>query len=385
MKKEKLLPSLFICFLFIFLSIFYPSLLFAQKPATTNTDYCHFVGTINGNLSIVMDLVQNGNMYSGSYYYTKYNIPINLEGKVNNKGEIELFTMDENGEKVEFITGNINQDTFVGNWKNKDQTKKLSISLVEDYSKSIAFTFTSIQDSVKLLKNRKDTPQARFSDVIVEVKQVPQGSNLSKIKELLKKYQSIQDSESSSANQSARQVVENNKNSFFKEYLEVNKDQDEDYLYAANWVNESDIEVVFNDHYFATLSFSNYMYMGGAHGMYGESYLVIDTKSGKEIKLNDIFDKQSLTTLEKRMIKKAYAYTGFENPVSLQDAGYLVDKIEVTDNFSLTAKGITFVYQPYEIAPYAAGMPAFLFTWEELKDLIKTDSSVRSLLKITVK
>lgn len=380
MKKEKVVFPLFIYSIFIILYLFCSSLLFAQKPQTT-TDYCHFVGTINGNLPIVMDLIQNGTTYSGAYYYTKYNFPINLKGKVNNKGEIELIATDNEGQKIESIIGTINQNTLTGTWYNKDKTKKLPLSVSEDYSKSIAFKFTSIKDSVKLLKNRKDTPQALFSDVIVEVKQVPQGSNLSKIKEVLKKYQSVQDAESSSSNQSAIQLLENNKKNFFKEYLEVNKDQEEDYLYAANWVNESDINIVFNDHYFTTLSFSNYQYMGGAHGMFGENYLVIDTKNGKELKLEDIFDKQSLAILEKRMLKKAYAYTGFENPTSLQDAGYLVDKINVTDNFSLNAKGITFVYQPYEIAPYAAGMPSFFFMWEELKDLIKADSPINSLLK----
>lgn len=378
-KKELIKSSLFYSLFILYLCVFFHSSLFAQKSeTTTKTDYCHFTGTINGNLPIVMDLIQNGATYSGSYYYTKYNSPISLQGQTNKKGEIELFVMNDEGEKTEFITGKINQNTFVGNWKNRDKTKNLPISLVEDYSKSINFSIISIKDSVKLFKNRKETPQATFSDVIIEVKQVPQGSNLSKIKEILKKHQSVQNESSS---QTAKQTIENNKKSFFKEYLEVNKDQDEDYLYAANWVNQNDIEVIFNDNYFATLSFSNYQYLGGAHGMYGETYLVIDTKNGKEIKLNDIFDKQSIATLEKRMLKKAYAYTGFENAVSLQDAGYLVDKIEVTDNFSLTAKGITFVYQPYEIAPYAAGMPSFLFTWEELKDLIKTDSSVNSLIK----
>lgn len=380
MKEKKLIRLSFFRSLLLFcLCLLCSSSLFAQKPqASIQTDYCHFIGTINGNLPIIMDLIQDGNSYSGSYYYTKYNLPIALEGQANNKGEIELFVLNNEGEKTEFITGKINQNTFIGNWYNEDKSKKLSISVVEDYSKSINFEIICIKDSIKLFKNRKDTPQATFSDVIIDAKQVPQGSNLAKIKEILKKHQSIQNETSS---QTARQIIENNKKSFFKEYLEVNKDQDEDYLYAANWINQSNVNIIFNDKYFATLSFSNYQFMGGAHGMFGETYLVIDTKKGKELKLNDIFDKQSLVILEKRMIKKAYAYTGFENPVSLQDAGYLVDKIEVTDNFSLSAKGITFVYQPYEIAPYAAGMPAFLFTWEELKDLIKADSSVNDLLK----
>ncbi len=197
-----------------------------------------------------------------------------------------------------------------------------------------------------------------------------------KIKELLTKYQSVQREGNS---QTARQTVENNKQSFFKEYLETNEDIEDDYLYAANWESQGNTKVVFNDSYFTTFAFSYYQYMGGAHGIFGESYLIIDLKNGKEIKLNDIFDKNALAILEKRMVKKAYAYTGTPNATSLQDAGYLVDKIEVTDNFSITTKGITFVYQPYEISPYAAGMPSFLFSWEEIKDLVKKDSSVRSL------
>ncbi len=379
MKEKKLIYSSFFCCLFLFYLLTFCSSLFAQKPQTAiQTDYCHFAGTINGNLPIVMDLMQDGNSYSGSYYYTKYNLPIHLEGQANNKGEIELFVMNDEGEKTEFITGKINRNTFVGNWKNKEKTKNLPISLVEDYSKSIDFKIVSIKDSVKLFKNRKETPQATFSDVILEVRQVPQGSNLAKIKELLKKHQSVQSEQNS---QTARQTIENNKKTFFKEYLEVNQDQDEEYLYAANWVNQSSADIIFNDNYFATIAFSNYMYMGGAHGMFGQTYLVIDTKNGKELKLNDIFDKNALAILEKRMIKKAYAYTDYQNASSLQDAGYLVDKIEVTGNFSLTALGITFVYQPYEIAPYAAGMPSFLFTWDELKDLIEAESPVNSLLK----
>ena len=377
-----LVKSVFVFLWISFLATFYYSTTFAQKSQSTiKTDYCHFEGTINGNLPIVMDLIQNGNSYEGTYYYEKYNSPINLEGKVNAKGEIELFTMDAEGEKIEFITGNINKNTFIGSWNNKDKTKTLPISVVENYSKSVVFSFIAIKDSVKLFKNKKETPQATFSDMIVEVKQVPEGGNLSKIKEVLKKYQSNLVSGYSEGVKTKVNNVEENKKVFFEEYLEANKDLEEEYFYSANWNNQSSIEVVFNNNYFATLSFSNYQYTGGAHGISGKSYLAIDIKNGKEIKLNDIFDRNSLATLEKRMIKKAHAYTGFANSTSLKDAGYLVDKIEITDNFSLTAKGITFVYQPYQIAPYAAGLPSFLFTWEELKDLVKMDSPVRSLLK----
>ncbi len=348
---------------------------FSSLAQNSTTSYCHFVGTINGNLPIVVDLVQQGNSYSGNYYYTKYNLPISLEGQVNKNGEIELSVYDDNGEKSEFIVGKTNQNTFVGNWYNKDKTKKLPISLVEDYSKSISFKMTSLKDSIKLIKTKKESPQAVFSEVFVEVNQVPQGSNLAKIKELIQKKQNL------SSSKTVKQVIEKNKNDYFKEYLEANKDFEQEYSYMANWERQNGVSIVFNDNYFTTLVFFAYQYSGGAHGGYSENFLIIDTKNGKEIKLNDIFDKSALVILQKRMLKKAYAYTNSENATSLEDAGYLVDKIDVTDNFSLNERGITFVYQQYEIAPYALGMPAFVFTWEEIKDMIKTDSPVNALIK----
>jgi hypothetical protein len=36
-------------------------------------------------------------------------------------------------------------------------------------------------------------------------------------------------------------------------------------------------------------------------------------------------------------------------------------------------KGLIFTYQQYEIACYAAGMPSFILTWEELKPFLKDD------------
>jgi len=370
--KTSFVSIYFLAFLFFIISFVAFSFVSAQNSTSS---YCHFVGTINGNLPIVMDLVQEGKNYIGNYYYTKYNLPIRLEGQSNKKGDIELFVYDDNGNKIEFIIGKMNQNTFVGNWYNKDKTKKLPISLVEDYSKSISFKMTSLKDSTKLFKNKKESPQAVFSEMFVEVNRVPQGSNLAKIKELVQKKQEL------TTSKTIEQVIENNKNDYFKEYLEDNADFDQEYSHMANWERQYGVNVLFNDNYFATLAFSVYQYSGGAHGGYSENFLVIDIKNGKEIKLNDIFDKNALVTLQKRILKKAYAYTNSENVTSLQDAGYLVNKIEVTYNFSLNARGITFVYQQYEISPYAMGMPSFSFSWEEIKDIIKADSPVNMLIK----
>jgi hypothetical protein len=33
----------------------------------------------------------------------------------------------------------------------------------------------------------------------------------------------------------------------------------------------------------------------------------------------------------------------------------------------MTEKGVEFLYQPYEIAPYAAGMPSFTLSYQDIR------------------
>ena len=71
---------------------------------------------------------------------------------------------------------------------------RLSKSL-QIYKKSEEFSKTYLKEMFsKLVKNKKESPQAVFSEVLVEVNQVPQGSNLAKIKELVQKKQNLNSS-----------------------------------------------------------------------------------------------------------------------------------------------------------------------------------------------
>ncbi|MBO7378962.1 MAG: DUF3298 domain-containing protein, partial [Bacteroidales bacterium] len=54
--------------------------------------------------------------------------------------------------------------------------------------------------------------------------------------------------------------------------------------------------------------------------------------------------------------------------------GYLFEDavLDLPDNFFFTPKGITFVFQQYEIAPYAMGLISVTLTWDELQPLCPT-------------
>ena len=49
----------------------------------------------------------------------------------------------------------------------------------------------------------------------------------------------------------------------------------------------------------------------------------------------------------------------------------LVSEILPSDNFKVTEDGITFIYNPYEIAAYAAGTIRITIPWDELQDILR--------------
>lgn len=112
---------------------------------------------------------------------------------------------------------------------------------------------------------------------------------------------------------------------------------------------------------------TDYSYTGGAHGMNTETCLVFNTKTGKQVLLEDIFATDGMAALPALLMK--HVPEAFGNP---SDADYLlVTEIPVTENFSMSDSGITFIYNPYEIAAYAAGTIRITIPWEELQDICR--------------
>ena len=90
-------------------------------------------------------------------------------------------------------------------------------------------------------------------------------------------------------------------------------------------------------------------FAGAAHGMYGVSYINFHIPSKKDLILSDL-----LLTSKKAAINKAVR----RNARKVSDALYSPDvsNIEYSETFYLSNNGITFIYQPYEIGPFAAGV-----------------------------
>lgn len=121
----------------------------------------------------------------------------------------------------------------------------------------------------------------------------------------------------------------------------------------------------FNTDEVISLPVNYYQYTGGAHGLTTKVSYNYDLKSGKEIKLKDLFkegfdyksiiDKKVREDIEKE--KDIY----FEN-------GALFKGVNENQAYYLNKDGIIVYFQQYEIAPYSSGIREFKIPYGELSE-----------------
>lgn len=160
---------------------------------------------------------------------------------------------------------------------------------------------------------------------------------------------------------------------FFEDYENVLKDASPDFpvVYALD-VNSS---VVYNKPAALSVSIDYYINTGGAHPNSYAKYFVFNPKSGKQVKLSDIFISGFDDKLNKLIDKKYRELRNLKETDRLDgEKGYLFENfIKFNDNFILTKEGINFFYNNYEIAAYAVGPTELKFTYKELTEILKPE------------
>ena len=122
------------------------------------------------------------------------------------------------------------------------------------------------------------------------------------------------------------------------------------------------------DHY-VNYTVDQYEYMGGAHGMYGTFPLVFDLNNGQVVSWNEVVP--GVSTEKMTELITAHRLDDLKDMIGEEaiDEGdiFFHETIEPSDSFTVDAKGLTFYYQPYDIAPYVFGVITIPVPWEELK------------------
>lgn len=120
---------------------------------------------------------------------------------------------------------------------------------------------------------------------------------------------------------------------------------------------------------FEMFEINSYVFTGGAHGMPYSEYLIFDQQSKKQIQLADMLQPN------KKPRFKALAYDAYKKWVKTVDEDVVSYEqnwpFTLSDNVTLTDKGVDIRYQHYSISPYAYGMPVLSIPYEKLGGIIK--------------
>ncbi|MGM9803078.1 MAG: RsiV family protein [Muribaculaceae bacterium] len=105
-------------------------------------------------------------------------------------------------------------------------------------------------------------------------------------------------------------------------------------------------------------------YLGGAHGSYFTSYVNYDLKNKRVLTFNSLFkpnsDEALMPILKDTLLRNYYAETMSELE---EKSGIFVDDLFVSHVIYLTGSEVVFVYNPYDIGPWAIGtveIPVFV-------------------------
>lgn len=162
--------------------------------------------------------------------------------------------------------------------------------------------------------------------------------------------------------ETARRYEDNLKDGYFNEYEDVKE------VGVRSW--EDRVNGYFSGKYgqFVSYMVEYYGFRGGAHGIATMTPVVFNSKTGDLVS------------------EEAFFIDGYRNPVAALIRSHLLDALEGDEealatifepdlvgpngNYEVTKDGVTWYYQPYDIAPYDLGVISVTVPWKELKPYV---------------
>ena len=112
-------------------------------------------------------------------------------------------------------------------------------------------------------------------------------------------------------------------------------------------------------------------YEGGAHGINQHLTMNFEQSTGRQLMLADIFVPGYERQLSSMLQKALCSYVGVGSVKELKDQGFLYSMdMFPSENFILGEEAITFIYNPYEIAPYEKGSIELTLSYSALDDIL---------------
>ena len=217
-----------------------------------------------------------------------------------------------------------------------------------------AFSRVTVERTVGI-DNSKDCPQCQVKLDIIQptdtASEAGRRTNELIVGKIFDMEQlTVQAAADSFANQYTRDYRKNMAPLYREDRADAEKRPWYEYRYTVKTEVKDGREGVTN--YLITLSY----YEGGAHGIEQLLTLNIDKKTGEPVTLKDVLGEGYEQQLCERLLEALLEKTGTRDLKELHDRGYLYSMdMFVPENYILGDDEVTFIFNPYEIAPYSEG------------------------------
>jgi hypothetical protein len=335
-------------------------------------DKFYFRGTIANSLSIEMTLVRDGERLTGTYFYPRVGKNINLAGTIDKDGNVELKEADEGGKD----TG-----TFKGKWKAASDSPDSTLNeITGKWSKPDGSKETDFQVSQQPIE---------FTAAVRVTPKVIKEANKEKHYTVDAEYPQIEgDARFDGFNREARSLVTKNVAAF-----KAGQDSDEgdagSDLPAETQESSLNIgyEIRFATDDLISIEFTEATYeAGAAHGNSATTVLNYDVKNGKKLALADLFNPKSnyLSVISNYCITNLRERAKKDQDAMIDEDMMKTGASPQASNYqacAITRKGLWVTFDPYQVAPYAAGPQHVLVPYSALKEIAKQDGPVAALAR----
>lgn len=169
------------------------------------------------------------------------------------------------------------------------------------------------------------------------------------------------------------------------EVKEWYKEMDPEEFYGGYEVTH-DIVVKRADDRVVSMFVSMTQYSGGAHGIYGNTPVNYDARTGKKLNLADVITSEDgFADLVKDALESKYAdelemFYGLDDSLSHYTTGDVSEDQDIMDDdyqysytWALDHEGLEIYFGPYELAPYASGDQSVVLKYSDHPDLFVAD------------
>lgn len=330
----------------------------------------YFRGTIGSNLTIEMNIVRDRDQLSGAYFYPRVGKNINLKGTVDKQGNVDLRETDDTGKETGMFKGvwklstddpNVGLNEISGKWSRPDGTKETNFEVTQQ---PIEFTAT-VRVSPKTIK---EASKEKHYTIDAEYPQIEGDARFDKFNREARSLV-LKDVAAFKASETQTQEDAN------AELPAETQDSTLDIGYDIRYATDDLISVEFGEGQYSR---------GAAHPNSATTVLNYDVKNGKKLTLADLFNANSkyLNVISAYCIKELKDRAKKNNDEMLTDDTIQSGAAPRADNYravAITKKGLWVTFDPYQVAPYAAGPQYVMVPYAVLREIVKSDGPIAGL------